>query len=79
MSAPYDSPVGECFYCGEPAVEEVDAENIDGDLIHDECLVMEKDLPRPVSLPTYLEMKTRIDARLAARSSDEPTSWATLE
>ena len=51
MSQPYFDPRGECLYCGRPAVEDVDAQNVDGDLVHDECLAMEEDRDLEMLLP----------------------------
>lgn len=51
MSQPYFDPRGECLYCQRPAVEDVDAQNVDGDLIHDDCLAMEEDLELSSLLP----------------------------
>ncbi len=42
MSDPFGDPRGVCDLGDEPAVEDVDATNVDGDLIHDECLAMEE-------------------------------------
>ncbi len=39
MSEPYGNPVGLCEVCDELATEDVDAQVVDGDLIHDDCLV----------------------------------------
>jgi hypothetical protein len=55
MSEPFGDPRGECVLCGRAAVEDVDATNVDGDLIHDECLAMEEPddlylLPSPSAL-----------------------------
>ena len=51
MSEPFGGPRGECYLCRRPAVEDVDAQNVDGDLIHDECLAMEEIQDRPIALP----------------------------
>ncbi len=51
MSQPFGDPRDECYLCGRPAVEDVDATNIDGDLIHDECLAMEEATDLPFAMP----------------------------
>ena len=52
MSVPYGDPRGGCVLCREPAVEDVDAQNVDGDLIHDECLATEDDQDQMYLLPS---------------------------
>jgi hypothetical protein len=41
MSEPFGSPVGTCALCDRPAVEDVDAERVEGQLMHLECVEAE--------------------------------------
>ena len=49
MSVPFGDPRGRCFSCDEPCVEDVNAENIDGDLFCNDCLEAEREVILPFS------------------------------
>ena len=68
MSEPWGDPRGECVLCREPAVEDVDAVNVDGDLMHDECLAMENDpYEMSFSMAFIEQLGERYTARIEAR------------